>query len=289
MFGTEAAAETSLHSPSSAQPPPPHMPDVASSAITSMAIGVAQPAAHQLAPPSIAGGTQQAVGGGGGGGGGGVGAPLQPQPTLIAGGPSQLQASSSHLQQQQPPPQYARGPLLTAQYAAHAIHCFLQAIQLGAGSRLEDTLRLMMVWFDHGDKREIYEQLRDSLRSVPVETWLEVVPQLMARMDSKRNVGLLVKQVVIDIARAHPQVVRLKMLLCKQQSGCNSSFGWRLGDCLRAHRRYKIEKCATLACCGRNSSADGRRAAKVYRASDAHQRRAHSMRNSLARALALGA
>lgn len=63
-----------------------------------------------------------------------------------------------------------------------------------------------MLWFDHGDKQEIFELLRDQLKSVPVEIWLEVIPQLMSRMDSKHNVGLLVKQVVMDLAKTHPQV-----------------------------------------------------------------------------------
>lgn len=64
----------------------------------------------------------------------------------------------------------------------------------------------MMLWFDHGDRPEVFENLRDNLKSIPVETWLEVVPQLMARLDSQQNVGLLVKQVVIDVSKVHPQV-----------------------------------------------------------------------------------
>lgn len=50
------------------------------------------------------------------------------------------------------------------------------------GSRLNDTLRLLMLWFDYGDRPEVYEQLRDSLKLIPSEVWLEVVPQLIARL-----------------------------------------------------------------------------------------------------------
>lgn len=80
------------------------------------------------------------------------------------------------------------------------------------GSRLEDTLRLLMLWFDYGDRQDIFEQLRDSLKVVPVESFLEVVPQLIARLDSTQNVGLLVKQVLLDISKVHPQV-RARMSL----------------------------------------------------------------------------
>ncbi|KAI6231501.1 Serine/threonine-protein kinase TOR [Aphelenchoides besseyi] len=127
--------------------------------------------------------------------------------------PHQYQQQTQHsqryqqYQQQQMYKQQQQIAQLRTTYAQHAIRCFLRAIQLGEGSRLEDTLRLMMIWFDHGDKPEVYEQLRELLKMVPIETWLEVVPQLMGRMDSRNNVGLLVKQVVIDVARAHPQAI----------------------------------------------------------------------------------
>lgn len=35
---------------------------------------------------------------------------------------------------------------------------------------------------------------------------LQVIPQLMARLDSKHNVAQLIKQVVIDLSKVHPQV-----------------------------------------------------------------------------------
>lgn len=47
---------------------------------------------------------------------------------------------------------------------------------------MNDTLRLLMLWFDFGDRPEVYEQLRDSLKLIPPEVWLEVVPQLIARL-----------------------------------------------------------------------------------------------------------
>ncbi|KAI6224301.1 Serine/threonine-protein kinase TOR [Aphelenchoides fujianensis] len=130
---------------------------------------------------------------------------IQPHPQLAHS--QQYQ----HYQQQQLYKHQQQQIQLRIGNAQKAIRCFLRAIQLGEGefprSRLEDTLRLMMLWFDHGDKPEVYEQLREVLKLVPVETWLEVVPQLMGRMDARNNVGLLVKQVVIDVARAHPQAI----------------------------------------------------------------------------------
>jgi hypothetical protein len=135
-----------------------------------------------------------------------------------------------------------KNPQLITNYAVKAVQCFARAIQLAEGeynlnynlllflgSRVEDTLRLLMIWFDHCEKPEVFDQLRDLIKKIPVETWLEVVPQLMGRMDSTKNVGLLVKQVVIDIAKAHPQV-------SNRIFNTNSI----LGHCIRINSGHKI-------------------------------------------------
>ncbi|KAF7639171.1 hypothetical protein Mgra_00001404 [Meloidogyne graminicola] len=98
-----------------------------------------------------------------------------------------------------------RAHQLVTNYAVNAVRCFFKAIQLAEGSRLDDTLRLLMLWFDYGDRPEVFELLRDSLKMIPSEVWLEVVPQLIARLDSQNNTGLLVRQLVIDVAKAYPQ------------------------------------------------------------------------------------
>uniref|UniRef100_A0A915Q5B5 Serine/threonine-protein kinase TOR n=1 Tax=Setaria digitata TaxID=48799 RepID=A0A915Q5B5_9BILA len=89
--------------------------------------------------------------------------------------------------------------------AKQAVSSFIKAITLAEGSRLEDTLRFLTLWFKHGDQVEVFETIRESLKLLPVEMWLEVIPQLMARLDSKQNVAQLIKQVVIDLSKVHPQ------------------------------------------------------------------------------------
>ncbi|VDK68536.1 unnamed protein product [Litomosoides sigmodontis] len=89
--------------------------------------------------------------------------------------------------------------------AKQAVSSFIKAITLAEGSRLEDTLRFLTLWFKHGDQAEVFETIQESLKLLPVEMWLEVIPQLMARLDSKQNVAQLIKQVVIDLSKVHPQ------------------------------------------------------------------------------------
>lgn len=75
------------------------------------------------------------------------------------------------------------------------------------GSSLQDTLRLLTLWFDYGHWPEVYEALVEGIRTIDVNTWLQVIPQLIARIDTQRQlVGRLIHQLLMDIGKAHPQV-----------------------------------------------------------------------------------
>lgn len=75
------------------------------------------------------------------------------------------------------------------------------------GSSLQDTLRLLTLWFDYGHWPEVYEALVEGVRTIDVNTWLQVIPQLIARIDTQRQlVGRLIHQLLMDIGKAHPQV-----------------------------------------------------------------------------------
>lgn len=91
-------------------------------------------------------------------------------------------------------------------HAIKAMHCFCMALRLAPGSRLENTLRLLQLWFQYGEYDEVYKLLRENIKGLPVETWLEVIPQLMARLDSSERMSSLIKQVIFEVAKSKPQV-----------------------------------------------------------------------------------
>lgn len=100
---------------------------------------------------------------------------------------------------------------LYLKHAAHAVRCFAKALMCSPGSRLEDTLRLMQLWFDHGDDKDqdVYFALTETIFDLPVTTWLEAIPQLMARLDcpdDQKSVQLVLR-VLCEIARHRPQAV----------------------------------------------------------------------------------
>lgn len=93
-------------------------------------------------------------------------------------------------------------------YAVPAVNGFFKSIALSSGNSLQDTLRLLTLWFDYGHWPEVYEALVDGIKTIQIDTWLQVIPQLIARIDTPRPlVGRLIHQLLTDIGKHHPQAL----------------------------------------------------------------------------------
>lgn len=55
---------------------------------------------------------------------------------------------------------------------------FFRSIALSPGNSLQDTLRLLTLWFKYGHAQEVTTAIMEGFRSVSVDTWLEVIPQV---------------------------------------------------------------------------------------------------------------
>ncbi|XP_052868920.1 serine/threonine-protein kinase Tor isoform X2 [Anopheles cruzii] len=93
-------------------------------------------------------------------------------------------------------------------YAVPAVRGFFQSINLSQGNSLQDTLRLLTLWFDHAQYEEVHEALVEGMRMIDKNTWLQVIPQLIARIDTPRNlVGQLIHYLLTEIGKTHPQAL----------------------------------------------------------------------------------
>jgi len=93
-------------------------------------------------------------------------------------------------------------------YTIPAIRSFFRSIALSNGNSLQDTLRLLTLWFDNANDNEVSEAFAVGMKTVPIETWLQVIPQLIARIDTPRlNVNCLLQELLIDIGKHHPQAL----------------------------------------------------------------------------------
>nr|WBK62802.1 target of rapamycin [Sogatella furcifera] len=93
-------------------------------------------------------------------------------------------------------------------FTVPAVEGFFRSIALSHGSSLQDTLRLLTLWFDYGQWPEVYDAIVEGIRSIEIDTWLQVIPQLIARIDTPRAmVGRLIHHLLMDIGKHHPQAL----------------------------------------------------------------------------------
>ncbi|TKS77145.1 Serine/threonine-protein kinase mTOR [Collichthys lucidus] len=93
-------------------------------------------------------------------------------------------------------------------YTVPAVQGFFRSISLSRGNNLQDTLRVLTLWFEYGHWPEVNEALVEGIKTIQIDTWLQVIPQLIARIDTPRAlVGRLIHQLLTDIGRYHPQAL----------------------------------------------------------------------------------
>lgn len=78
----------------------------------------------------------------------------------------------------------------------------------------QDILRLLTLWFNHGATAEVQMALHKGFSYVNIDTWLVVLPQIIARIHSNNHaVRELIQSLLVRIGESHPQVC-LRLFLC---------------------------------------------------------------------------
>ena len=67
--------------------------------------------------------------------------------------------------------------------------------------------RLLTLWFDYGHFEDVNKALSEGIRTIDLDTWLQVIPQLIARIDHPRGlVSKLIHNLLTEVGKQHPQV-----------------------------------------------------------------------------------
>ncbi|KKF92485.1 Phosphatidylinositol 3-kinase tor2 [Ceratocystis platani] len=115
---------------------------------------------------------------------------------------------------------------IVIKHVVPAIKGFFKSIGLSMGSSLQDTLRLLTLWFAHGTHIEINAAVTEGFGSVSIDTWLEVIPQLIARINqSNRRVQSSVHNLLADVGRAHPQALVYPLTVAMNTTGQTGQVG----------------------------------------------------------------
>lgn len=96
-------------------------------------------------------------------------------------------------------------------YAVPAIQGFFRSISFGDSKNYDvtkDVLRLLTLWFSHGARSDVHAAMNAGFQDVSIDTWLDVIPQLIARIDSPhQKMRDLLHDLLARIGLAHPQAL----------------------------------------------------------------------------------
>ncbi|KII74537.1 Serine/threonine-protein kinase mTOR [Thelohanellus kitauei] len=93
-------------------------------------------------------------------------------------------------------------------YVVPAIKSLFKCIQHSNINSFQDTLRLFTLWFEFGEIKIVYELLCKEIENVKIDNWLQVIPQLIARLDTpKVKVRSMICKLLIQIGSIHPQAI----------------------------------------------------------------------------------
>ncbi|EPX74347.1 phosphatidylinositol kinase Tor2 [Schizosaccharomyces octosporus yFS286] len=129
------------------------------------------------------------------------------------------------------------------QYIIPAIKGFFKSIALSKGN-IQDTLRLLSLWFKYGKNANVINTLNLGIATVNIDIWLEVIPQLIARIHAPSlNVRKSVHQLLSDVGRAHPQALVYPLTVAaKSQSSTRQNAALAIMDSVRTHSARLVEQ-----------------------------------------------
>ncbi|CAH9071216.1 unnamed protein product [Cuscuta epithymum] len=140
-------------------------------------------------------------------------------------------------------------PSLAAQYVVAAVTGYFHSIACAAHAKgvddsLQDILRLLTLWFNHGATSEVQMALQKGFTHVNINTWLVVLPQIIARIHSNNHaVRELIQSLLVRIGQSHPQALMYPLLVaCKSISTLRRAAAQEVVDKVRQHSGILVDQ-----------------------------------------------
>ncbi|KAL5705931.1 non-specific serine/threonine protein kinase [Ranunculus cassubicifolius] len=140
-------------------------------------------------------------------------------------------------------------PVIAGQYVVAAVTGYFHSIACaatakGADDSLQDILRLLTLWFNHGATTEVQMALEKGFAHVNIDTWLVVLPQIIARIHSNNSaVRELIQSLLVRIGQGHPQALMYPLLVaCKSISNLRRAAAQEVVDKVRQHSGALVDQ-----------------------------------------------
>ncbi|KAG8710611.1 phosphatidylinositol kinase- protein kinase tor1 [Ceratobasidium sp. 394] len=93
-------------------------------------------------------------------------------------------------------------------YILGAMQGFFRSIELRKNTSLQDSLRLLTMWFKYGAHPDVHKDMAEGISALPADTWLEVIPQIIARIQTPSPlIRRLINNLLLGVGQAHPQAL----------------------------------------------------------------------------------
>jgi len=115
---------------------------------------------------------------------------------------------------------------------------------VNAADRLQDTLRLLTLWFNNTHVPAVHDEVELGINQISVHTWLDVIPQIIARLDDRdgKAIALMIKLLTI-VGRAHPQALIFPITVAsKTTSAPRREAALRILETMREHSPELVEE-----------------------------------------------
>lgn len=136
-----------------------------------------------------------------------------------------------------------------ADHVVPAVRGFFKSIALSSTSSLQDTLRLLTLWFAHGGDHEVNAAVTEGFSTVSIDTWLEVIPQLIARINQPNHrVRQSIHRLLAEVGKAHPQALVYPLTVAMKSSMTRRSHSAsQIMDSMRQHSPNLVEQADTVS------------------------------------------
>ncbi|KAM2605661.1 hypothetical protein TB2_034429 [Malus domestica] len=138
---------------------------------------------------------------------------------------------------------------VASQFVVAAVNGYFHSIACSANTKgvddsLQDILRLLTLWFNHGATAEVQMALQKGFAHVNINTWLVVLPQIIARIHSNNNaVRELIHSLLVRIGQSHPQALMYPLLVaCKSISNLRKAAAQEVVDKVRQHSGVLVDQ-----------------------------------------------
>ncbi|KAG6841465.1 hypothetical protein C0991_010890 [Blastosporella zonata] len=109
-----------------------------------------------------------------------------------------------------------------AAHVVQAVDGFFRSISLRNEEALQDTLRLLTLWFKFGANNEVSHAMDNGFSAVEVDTWLVVIPQIIARIQTPHaNIRRNINNLLADVGKHHPQALIYPLTVASKSSSAS--------------------------------------------------------------------